>query len=137
MFARGNLIRLLVACATLLPAAVAARAQGQRQSFVRYDRFESERSDRLPGGRAERAEFAAGEPDIKLTLNVPSFRLTLWQNGREVKSWNVGVGMKDYPIYIGEREASQVIWNPSWIPPSSDWVRGTRGIRPGEVIKAS
>jgi hypothetical protein len=139
MFARGNLIRLLVVSAALLPAAFAARAQGQRasQGFVRYDRFESERSDKLTGGRIEKAEFEAGEPDIRLTLNVPSFRLTLWQNGREVKSWNVGVGMKDYPIYIGEREAREVIWNPNWIPPSSEWVRSTKGVRPGEVIKAS
>ncbi len=137
MFARGNLIRLLLVSAALLPAAVSARGQAQRQSFVRYDRFESERSDRLTGGRIEKAEFEAGEPDIRLTLNVPSFRLTLWQNEREVKSWYVGVGMKDYPIYIGEREAREVIWNPNWIPPSSDWVRGTKGVRPGEVIKAS
>src|SRR5215213_1219539 len=63
--------------------------------------------------------------------------LTLWQNGKEVKSWNIGVGMKDYPIYIGEREAHEVIWNPAWIPPSSDWVRGHKGVRVGEVIKAS
>ncbi|HEX8282342.1 MAG TPA: L,D-transpeptidase [Pyrinomonadaceae bacterium] len=139
MFARGNLIRLLVVSASLVAAAVPAGAQGQRASdgFVRYDRFESERSDRLTGGRIERAEFAAGEPDIRLTLNVPSFRLTLWQNEREVKSWNVGVGMKDYPIYIGEREAREVIWNPAWIPPSSEWVKGHKGVRPGEVIKAS
>jgi hypothetical protein len=132
-------MRLLVAAAALLPAAFEARAQGQRasQGFVRYDRFESERSDKLTGGRIERAEFEAGEPDIRLTLNVPSFRLTMWQNGREVKSWHVGVGMKDYPIYIGDREAREVIWNPAWIPPSSDWVRGTKGVRPGEVIKAS
>jgi hypothetical protein len=128
---------LLLVSAALLPAAVSARGQAQRQSFVRYDRFESERSDRLTGGRIEKAEFEAGEPDIRLTLNVPSFRLTLWQNEREVKSWYVGVGMKDYPIYIGEREAREVIWNPNWIPPSSDWVRGTKGVRPGEVIKAS
>src|SRR5918997_1208402 len=44
---------------------------------------------------------------------------------------------KDYPIYIGEREASEVIWNPSWIPPSSDWVKGHKGVKPGQVIKAS
>ncbi|MBC7929222.1 MAG: L,D-transpeptidase [Rubrivivax sp.] len=119
----------------LLAACVAASAQGQ--DFIRFERFESERSDRLTGGRIERAEFEPGQPDIMLTLNVPSFRLTLWQNGREVRSYNVGVGMKDYPIYIGEREASEVIWNPSWIPPASDWVTGHKGVRPGEVIKAS
>jgi hypothetical protein len=120
----------------LMLSASAAYAQ-QQPGYIRYDRFESERSDKLTGGRIEKGEFEAGQPDIHLTLNVPSFRLTLWQNGREVKSYHVGVGMKDYPIYIGEREAREVIWNPSWIPPSSDWVRGHKGVRPGEVIKAS
>src|SRR5215204_5453147 len=136
MFARRNLRASLAALALTLSAG-AAYAQQQQQHYIRYDRFESERSDKLTGGKIEKGEFEAGQPDIKLTLNVPSFRLTLWQNGREVKSWNIGVGMKDYPIYIGEREVRQVIWNPPWIPPSSDWVRGHKGVRPGEVIKAS
>ena len=122
--------------AAMLAMALAAGVYAQQPAgFVRYDRFESERSDRLTGGRVERAEFEPGEPDIRLTLNVPTFRLTLWQNGKEVKSYFVGVGMKDYPIYIGEREARQVIWNPSWIPPASDWVGERKGIKPGQIIK--
>ena len=137
MFARGILRGVGTALAVCVLSAGAASAQQPQQNFVRYDRFESERSDKLTGGRIEKAEFEAGQPDIKLTLNVPSFRLTLWQNGREVRSWNIGVGMKDYPIYIGEREAHEIIWNPPWIPPSSDWVRGHKGVRAGEVIKAS
>ena len=118
----------------LLAPRVAATAQND---YIRYDRFESERSDKLTGGRIERAEFEPGQPDIHLSLNVPSFRLTLWQNGKEVRSYSVGVGMKDYPIYIGEREATEVIWNPPWIPPASDWVTGHKGVRPGEIIEAS
>ncbi len=101
------------------------------------DLHESERSDRVTGGRVEGAEFEANEPDIRVTLNVPSFRLTLWQNGKEVKSYFVGVGLKDHPIYIGDREATEIIWNPPWIPPASDWVREMKGVSPGEVIKAS
>jgi murein L,D-transpeptidase YcbB/YkuD len=101
------------------------------------DRSESERSDKLTGGHIETADFAPNQPDIRLTLNVPSFRLTLWQNGKEVKSYYVGVGMKEYPIYIGEREATEIIWNPAWIPPASDWVSSHKGVQPGEVIKAS
>lgn len=101
------------------------------------DRSESERSDKLTGGHIETADFEPNQPDIRLTLNVPSFRLTLWQNGKEVKSYYVGVGMKDYPIYVGEREATEIIWNPAWIPPDSDWVSSHKGVRPGEVIKAS
>jgi hypothetical protein len=98
---------------------------------------ESERSDKLTGGRVETAEFEPGQPDIRITLNVPSFRLTLWQNGKEVKSYYVGVGLKNYPIYIGETTANQIIWNPAWIPPQSDWVRERKGVSPGEIIKAS
>jgi len=101
------------------------------------DLHESERSDKITGGRVEEAEFDAHEPDIRVTLNVPSFRLTLWQNGKEVKSYFVGVGLKDYPIYIGEREATEIIWNPAWIPPPSSWVGERKGVRPGELIKAS
>lgn len=128
---------LVLALVALFVAGGAGSAQQQgQQNFIRYDRFESERSDKLTGGHVERAEFEPGQPDIKLTLNVPSFRLTLWQNGKEVKSYTVGVGMKDYPIYIGEREAREIIWNPPWIPPASDWVGTHKGVRPGEVIRA-
>lgn len=131
---RGNKLTEVCVLLALALAASTATAQTQKQTPVRYDRHESERSDKLTGGRIERAEFAAGEPDIRLTLNVPSFRLTLWQNGREVKSYFVGVGMKDYPIYIGDREATEIIWNPAWIVPSSDWTRGRKGVRPGQVV---
>jgi L,D-transpeptidase catalytic domain len=142
MLTRGILKRPAVALALVAVlfaaggAGSARQAQQQQQNFIRYDRFESEREDKLTGGHIERAAFEPGQPDIKLTLNVPSFRLTLWQNGREVKSYTVGVGMKDYPIYIGEREAREIIWNPPWIPPASDWVGTHKGVRPGEVIKA-
>jgi len=136
MFARGILRGVGTAIALCVLSAVGTYAQ-QQQNLIRYDRFESERSDKLTGGHIEKGEFEAGQPDIKLTLNVPSFRLTLWQNGKEVKSYFIGVGMKDYPIYIGEREAREIIWNPPWIPPSSDWVKSHKGVRPGEVIKAS
>ena len=101
------------------------------------DRNESERSDQLTGGRVEVAEFAPNEPNIRLTLNVPTFRLTLWQNDKEVKSYFIGVGMKEHPLYVGDREAREIIWNPAWIPPSSDWVLEMKGVSPGEVIKAS
>jgi lipoprotein-anchoring transpeptidase ErfK/SrfK len=101
------------------------------------DRNESERSDRFTGGLIETAEFAPNEPDISLTLNVPTFRLTLWQSGKEVKSYYVGVGLKAHPIYIGDREATEIIWNPAWIPPSSDWVLEMKTVKPGEIIKAS
>ena len=101
------------------------------------DRNESERSDRLTGGHIELADLEPNQPDIRITLNVPSFRLTFWQNGKEVKSYYIGVGMKEHPLFIGAREATEIIWNPSWIPPDSDRVSEIKSVQPGEVIKAS
>ena len=98
---------------------------------------ESTRSDKFTGGRIEKTTLAEGQADVEITVNVPAFRLTLWQNGKEVKTYPVGVGQKDYPIVIGEREATEVIWNPPWIPPDSEWVHEMSGVKPGEVIKAS
>jgi lipoprotein-anchoring transpeptidase ErfK/SrfK len=118
-------------------AQTAPSAQPTSSPQTAADRNESERSDTLTGGRVELVEFAPNEPDIRITLNLPSFRLTLWQNGKEVKSYFVGVGKKEHPLYIGDRAATEIIWNPAWIPPASDWVSEIKSVRPGEVIKAS
>ena len=95
---------------------------------------ESARSDKATGGRVVRATLRPNRPDIRITVNVPAFLLTLWQDGREVATYHVGVGRKAFPIPVGERRATRVILNPAWIPPASGWVKG---VRPGQVIKAS
>src|SRR5882724_10967036 len=133
---RNRFLLLILICAIAMGwQTVSSQTTSSPQTVDHRNR--SERSDTLTGGRIETADFAANEPDIRLTLNVPSFRLTLWQNGKEVKSYYVGVGMKEHPIYVGDREVNQLIWNPDWIPPSSDWVLQIKGVSPGEVIKAS
>jgi len=119
------------------PSPAAIQPQPASASPVATDPNESERSDKVTGGRIEVADFAPNEPNIRLTLNIPSFRLTFWQNDKEVKSYFIGVGMKEHPLYIGDREANEIIWNPAWIPPPSDWVLEMNGVTPGEVIKAS
>jgi lipoprotein-anchoring transpeptidase ErfK/SrfK len=108
---------------------------GQYQLHDQYD--ESPWSDRFTGGHVEHAELVENDPNIEITVDVPAFRLTLWQDGREVTSYRIGVGQKEYPIIIGVREATEVIWNPAWIPPASDWVSGHKGVKPGQIIRAS
>ena len=133
----SNHFALLILICTIAISCQTASSQTTSPAQTAADRNKSERSDSLTGGHIEHAEFAPNQPDIRITLNVPSFRLTLWQNGKEVKSYFVGVGMKEHPIFIGDREANELIWNPAWIPPSSDWVLEMKGVSPGEVIKAS
>jgi lipoprotein-anchoring transpeptidase ErfK/SrfK len=128
----------LLAMSAVVAAIVAVSAvSGRAQLVSPYRSNESVRSDKYTGGRIERTELIAGDADIEITVDVPAFRLTLWQSGKEVKTYAVGVGKKDYPISIGEKQATEIIWNPAWIPPDSEWVSGRKGIKPGEIIKAS
>ncbi|HEY3041535.1 MAG TPA: L,D-transpeptidase [Pyrinomonadaceae bacterium] len=126
-----------VSSQTATPSPTPAQLQTSSSPQDAADRNRSERSDRLTGGHIEVADFEPDQPDIRVTLNVPSFRLTLWQNNKEVKSYYVGVGLKEHPIYVGDREATEIIWNPAWIPPASDWVSEIKSVQPGEIIKAS
>lgn len=98
---------------------------------------ESARSDKFTGGKIDRASLQPGQADIKITVDVPAFHLTLWQNGKEVKTYEVGVGMKKYPIVIGQRRVTQVIWNPEWVPPDSEWVSESHSdVEVGEHVPA-
>lgn len=97
---------------------------------------ESLRSDKATGGRIVRTSLKEGQGEIKITLNVPAFMLTLWQNGKEVKTYPVGVGRKAFPVPTGERAADRIILNPAWIPPDSAWVRQSSAVEPYERIPA-
>jgi len=125
------------ALATLVAVVSLSAVSTQAQLASPYRSNESVRSDKFTGGRIEQTELVAGDPEIEITVDVPAFRLTLWQNGKEVKTYAVGVGLKDFPISIGEKQAAEIIWNPSWIPPDSAWVGERKGVKAGEVIKAS
>ena len=106
----------------------------QAQSYVEDMKRQSARSDKLTGGTIEKTRLEAGVGNLKITINVPAFQMTLWQNGKEVKTYPIGVGLIDFPIYVGSREATDIIWNPSWIPPASEWVEVSKKVRPGEII---
>lgn len=97
---------------------------------------ESARADKFTGGRIVTTSLVAGDHRVWITVNVPAFQLTLWQNGREVKTYQIGVGRKNFPLVIGGQKASQIIWNPEWIPPNSPWVEESEDVEPGEVVDA-
>ena len=100
------------------------------------DGDESARSDKFTGGRIKRGTLQTGNGDVRITVNVPAFKMTLWQGGKEIKSNYVGVGKKNFPIPVGMRSADKIILNPDWIPPESEWVRRSPGVEPYERIPA-
>ncbi|HEY8462022.1 MAG TPA: L,D-transpeptidase family protein [Blastocatellia bacterium] len=96
---------------------------------------ESARSDKLTGGRIVRAKLIAGEPDVRITVNAPAFQLTLWQNGKEISSYRIGIGHKDFSLPVGERQAAEIVFNPQWIPSGDAWAARGDGAPPDRKIK--
>ncbi|MCA1853720.1 MAG: hypothetical protein LC647_15410, partial [Beggiatoa sp.] len=41
-----------------------------------------------------------------------------------------------FPLPIAERKASEIIWNPEWVPPDSTWVEESKDVEPGERTEA-
>ncbi len=116
----------------ILTAVAAMSAAGQ--TYIVDSRRESARSDKLRSGPFAEAEFIPGDPDIRLTIDLPSFQMTLWQNDREVRTYPVGIGMVEFPVAISLRVARTIEWNPVWIPPSSDWIERSSTVKPGEIV---
>lgn len=96
---------------------------------------ESARSDKFTGGHIEKTTLEPGNGDIHITVNIPAFQLTLWQRNKEVKTYQIGVGRKDFQLPSGLRYAKQIVFNPDWIPPDSEWVQEHDAL-PGEVVEA-
>ena len=96
---------------------------------------ESARSDKFTGGHIEKTELQPGKGDIRLTINIPAFQTTLWQSGKEVRIYEIGIGRKEFQLPSGLRYARQIIFNPDWIPPDSEWVY-EHDVEPGERVEA-
>jgi len=103
------------------------------QTYIQDSKRESARSDKLTAG-IKKAAFVPGDPNIRLTLNIPSFQLTVWQSGKEVAMYHVGVGKIDFPVPVSVRNATSIEFNPVWIPPSSDWIEKSSTVKAGEIV---
>ena len=73
--------------------------------------------------------------DTRIVVNIPAFRMDLFQDGKLVKSYKVGIGYPEFPLPIGLRKANQIIFNPSWTPPDSPWVAKMKNVTAGETIQ--
>jgi len=73
--------------------------------------------------------------DTRVVVNIPAFRMDLFQDGSLVKSYKVGIGYPEFPLPMGLRKASQIIFNPSWTPPDSPWVAKMKNVTAGETIQ--
>ena len=104
------------------------------QSYIVDSVRESARSDKLTGGKIEKQLLEPGDSNIRITINLPAFQMTLWQDRSEVKTYPIGIGLLEFPVRVGPLHASSIEWNPVWIPPSSDWIEKSSTVKAGEIV---
>jgi flagellar motility protein MotE (MotC chaperone) len=73
--------------------------------------------------------------DTRVVVNIPAFRMDLFQDGSLVKSYKIGIGYPEFPLPLGMRKAQQIIFNPSWTPPDSPWVAKMKNVTAGETVE--
>jgi len=71
---------------------------------------------------------AAAQTEI--VINIPAFKLYLYQNGVPVKTYPIGVGQVVKPSQLGETKIINRVFHPTYYPP--DWyAKGLQPIPPG------
>ena len=98
--------------------------------------------------RGDTSEAAAGKTvemskqpnavpaDTRVVVNIPAFRMDVFQDGSLVKSYKVGIGYPEFPLPQGLRKAQTIIFNPTWTPPDSPWVAKMKNVTAGETVEA-
>jgi L,D-transpeptidase ErfK/SrfK len=72
------------------------------------------------------------EEGLRLVVNVPANRLYVYEDGVRTRTYAVSVGLRGYETPAGDYRIREVIWNPWWHPPESNWARGRTVEAPGE-----
>jgi lipoprotein-anchoring transpeptidase ErfK/SrfK len=69
--------------------------------------------------------------DTRIVVNIPAFRMDVFQHGALLKSYTIGIGYQEFPLPTGFRKAEMIIFNPTWTQPNEPWASN-----PGEVVAA-
>jgi hypothetical protein len=82
-------------------------------------------------GAVDEDERLGNEPPIRLLLNVPAHRLYVYESGELTRTYRIAVGEPGHETPSGSYRVSNIIWNPWWHPPPSDWARNRTVEPPG------
>lgn len=118
--------------------AATRRASEKIQTVIGAEKaaaFNSFVSERWAGGAAALEAKPNGVPtDTRIVVNAPAYRMDVFQNGKLMKTYKVGIGYPEFPLPQGMRKADTIIFNPTWTPPDEPWVKGK--FEPGKKVEA-
>ena len=84
-----------------------------------------------PSAEAVPAPAANATIRLEASLSDRSLRV-LNADGSKLKAFPIAVGKERHPTPTGSFNIRRIIWNPRWVPPSSEWARNERPREPGD-----
>ncbi len=67
----------------------------------------------------------------RIEVNVGARTLTIYKDGKKLKTYRIAVGTAEYPTPTGTYRIVNKQTNPTWNPPDSPWAKGLGPIPPG------
>jgi len=90
-----------------------------------------------PNNRAQVAGTLNVVPtDSRIVVNAPAYRMDVFDGGRLIKSYKIGIGYPQFPLPTGLRKARVIIFNPTWTPPDEPWVAKMKNVSAGQKVDA-
>jgi len=94
-----------------------------------------------PPANSNSREQSAGAPnavpaDSRVVVNIPAYRMDVFDDGHLIKSYKIGIGYPEFPLPIGLRKARVIIFNPTWTPPDEPWVAKMKNVSAGKKVAA-
>lgn len=127
---------------TRINAAIGVEKSAQLMALVRYYWSDvSTIADTTVAGRDSAVRAAATvlsnvPTDTRIVVNAPAYRMDVFDSGRLVKTYRIGIGYPEFPLPTGVRSATRIIFNPTWTPPDEPWVEGGGTAKVGQTVAA-
>ena len=77
------------------------------------------------------AYLGEDDPPLRLEVSLSGREMKVIENGDVVQTYGIAVGRPSNPTPTGTFRTGQIIWNPAWTPPPSDWARDKNYEPPG------
>lgn len=77
------------------------------------------------------ARSLSAQGELRLDINIPENRLTVYEGEKILRTYGVAVGMPGHDTPVGSFKISRAEWNPWWRPPAREWARGEKNTPPG------
>ena len=122
-----------------LAALIRQRWAGEESGSNSGPATASQNSSPAPGGPSAGGGGKAHNAvptDTRIVVNAPAYRMDVFDGGKLVKTYKIGIGYPEFPLPTGLRKASQIIFNPTWTPPDSPWVAKMKNVKAGEKVEA-